>query len=551
MTPPGDACDDRWVHSFDRLSALDSTFLNFEHPHAPMHVAGLYLFEGEPQVAGRPGLLGLFRTVEERLPEVPRYRQRVVEMPLGIAHPVWADDPDFDLSYHLRRAALPRPGGMRELIEYVARIHARPLDRRRPLWEMYLIEGLEDGRMALYSKVHHAMVDGVSGIDLATILLDLDPMGRPPAQPARPTPAALPSGAELTRELIADGAGRLVRSALGALRNPQRVPRAALRSLGGAPDLRRLAGLLRPAPQSPINVPVGAARRISLVSIPLARAKAVKNALGGTVNDVVLAVVGESLDHFLQHRGIPHVEEIYRVMVPVSVRDETERSTLGNRVAAIFVDLPVGPMPARRRLAAVSSAMHDLKERRQAVAADRLVGLAGWAPATLHGLAGRLEYAHQRILNTVVSNVPGVQFPIYAGGARLLEAYPLLPLSANVALVICVTSYDGGLYFGLIGDYDALPDLDIIAGGLRRGFDRLEIAALEKSRGGGAVARMAPEPSEVHAATRGRGRRSDPSPGMTPRSVEVVGTRADTSRRPTSSRRPAGSPRPPRSRRSA
>jgi WS/DGAT/MGAT family acyltransferase len=232
---------------------------------------------------------------------------------------------------------------------------------------------------------------------------------------------------------------------------------------------------------------VGSARRISLVPVSLARAKAVKNALGGTVNDVVLTAVGEALNHFLEHRGVPHEEQVYRVMVPVSVRDDSERMALGNRVTAMFVDLPVGSMPVRRRLNAVSAAMENLKEKKQAVAADMLVGLAGWAPATLHGLAGRLEYANQRVVNTVVSNVPGVQFPMYAGGARLLEAWPLLPLSANVALVICVTSYNGGLFFGLIGDYDVLPDLEVIGDGLRRGFDRLEVAALQASRGDAAL----------------------------------------------------------------
>ena len=471
----------------DRLTALDATFLNFEHPHTPMHVAGLYIFEGKPSAPGRPGAAGLFKTIEERLPEVPRFRQKIVGMPLGLAHPVWADDPDFDLSYHLRRAALPSPGGTTELLDYVARIHARPLDRRRPLWEMYIIEGLADGKIAVYNKTHHAMIDGISGVDLATVILDLDPNGRPAKEADDFSPDPVPSGLRLASGLVGDAVGGIARTAFGALSRPQRVPGAVLGSLGGATALRRLASLAVPAPESPINAPVGSARRISLVPVSLARAKAVKNALGGTVNDVVLCAVGEALNHFLEHRGVPHEEQVYRVMVPVSVRDESERMALGNRVAAMFVDLPVGSMPVRRRLHAVSAAMENLKETKQAVAADMLVGLAGWAPATLHGLAGRLEFANQRVVNTVVSNVPGVQVPMYAGGARLLEAWPLLPLSANVALVTCVTSYNGGLFFGLIGDYDVLPDLEVIADGLRRGFDRLEVAALQASRGDAAL----------------------------------------------------------------
>jgi diacylglycerol O-acyltransferase len=495
------------VPTLDRLTPLDATFLHFEHPHAPLHVAGLYIFDAEPEIPGRPGLGGLFQTIEERLAEVPRYRQRAIGVPLGLGQPVWADDPDFDLSYHLRRAALPAPGGTKELLDYVARIHARPLDRRRPLWEVYVIERLRDGRMAMYSKIHHAMIDGISGVDLATILLDLDPRGRRPAVTAPFQPPPLPGGPQLVADTLRDGLFGATRALAGAASRPCAVPGDVLGAVADTTQISRLLNLLRPATRSPINVPVGTARRISLVSISLARAKAVKNALGGTVNDVVLTAVGEAFEHFLAHRGIAHAEETYRVMVPVSVRDETERMALGNRVAAMFVDLPVGPMPAARRLAAVTREMQDLKERRQAVAADRLIALTGLAPATLHGLAGRLEFTNQRLLNTVVSNVPGVQFPLYSGGSRLLETYPLLPLTANLGVIICVTSYDGGLYFGIIGDYDALPDLEVIGEGLRRGFDRLELAAVAATRGTNLMRGSATDTVTVVPAKRRRTRR--------------------------------------------
>jgi WS/DGAT/MGAT family acyltransferase len=472
----------------DRLTTLDAMFLNFEHPHAPMHVAGLYTFDAKPVIPGRPGLSGLFQTIEERIGEVPRYRQRVVNLPFGIGNPVWADDPDFDLSYHLRRAALPSPGGRTELLEFVARIHARPLDRRRPLWEVYVIEGLDGGaRVAMYSKVHHAMIDGISGMDLATILLDLDPEGRPAKAPAPRRPAAIPDGRRLVADFAAELAGRAVGGIAGAVRRPSSIPATIAGAVANVAALQRIANLVVPAPRSPLNAPVGAARRISLVPISLARAKAIKNALGGTVNDVVLAAYGEAIDHFLEHRNEPHSEEVYRVMVPVSVRTEGERGALGNRVTAMVVDLPVGPMPAKRRLAAVSRAMGDLKERKQALGAEALTALSGLAPATLHGLAGRLELTNQRFLNTVLSNVPGPQFPLYAGGCQALEMYPLLPLTMNVAVVTCVTSYNGMLHFGVIADYDAIPDVDVIGDGIRRGFDRLEIAAVEATRGRRAV----------------------------------------------------------------
>jgi diacylglycerol O-acyltransferase len=492
----------------DRLTTLDAMFLNFEHPHAPMHVAGLYTFDAEPVIPGRPGLSGLFRTIEERIGEIPRYRQRVVNLPLGLGNPIWADDPDFDLSYHLRRAALPSPGGMPELLEFVARIHARPLDRRRPLWEVYVIEGLDGGsRVAMYSKVHHAMIDGISGMDLATILLDADPNGRPAKQSEPHRPQRIAGGPRLLADFAGELAGRAALGVVGALRKPSTIPATVLGTAASVTSLQRIANLLVPAPRSPLNAPVGASRRIALVKISLARAKAIKNALGGTVNDVVLAAYGEAIEHFLEHRNVPHAEEVYRVMVPVSVRTEGERGALGNRVTAMFVDLPVGPMPAKRRLAAVSRSMGDLKERKQALGAEALMTLSGLAPATLHGLAGRLELTNQRFLNTVLSNVPGPQMPLYSGGSLMQDMYPLLPLTMNVALVTCVTSYNGGLHFGVIGDYDAIPDVDVIGDGLRRGFDRLEIAAVEATRGKEAVDTLG-EPS-VERVVQARASRSN------------------------------------------
>jgi diacylglycerol O-acyltransferase len=473
------------------------------------------VFAGQPEVAGRPGVPGIFRTVEERLHLVPRYRQRVQMVPFGLAHPVWVDDPDFDLAYHLRRLALPSPGGMQELLEVVARIHARPLDRSRPLWEMYIIEGLEGDRVAVYAKTHHAMVDGISSVDVATVLMDFDPQGAEPTAVQPFTPPPLRSGAELVQDVVRETLGGVLGAAGGAVSlagalvtRPTAVPGALFKRVTEASRLGELLGLLRPAPASPLNVPVGGARRVALESVKLARVKAVKNALGGTVNDVVLAAVGEAIHAFLVHRGEDVPEDLaYRVMVPVSVRDETEKMALGNRVSAMFVDLPVGRMAARKRLQMVSQEMKDLKEQRQAVAADQLVDLTSWAPATLHSLAGRLEFSAQRLVNLVVSNVPGIQVPVYAGGAQLLEAYPLLPVGANMGAVVCVTSYNGGMYFGVVGDYDELPDLEVLALGLKAGVESLERAAgvrapkrVARKRRGRATS--TPSRTQVRAAAR-------------------------------------------------
>ena len=377
-----------------RLSALDAAFLNFESEHAPMHVAGLYIFEGRPEIPGRPGVPGLFQTVEERLHLVPRYRQRVQKVPLALGHPVWVDDPDFDLAYHLRRLALPRPGGTKELREVVARLHSRILDRNRPLWEMYIIEGLQRGRVAIYAKTHHAMVDGISAVDVATILLDFDAKGwKPePAAPFRPPPR-LPSTGELVGDVVKEAAGTLVGSAGSLLQRPTRAPRVLLEGALQVTQLRELLGMLKPAPAGPLNIKVKGARRIELASIRMDRVKAIRNALGGTVNDVFLTVVGEAINAFLVHRGEDVADDLtYRIMVPVSRREASEKMALGNRLAAMFVDVPVGRMPARKRMQAVTRQMKRLKDKRQASAADELVALTSSAPAVLHALASRVGY---------------------------------------------------------------------------------------------------------------------------------------------------------------
>jgi diacylglycerol O-acyltransferase len=461
-----------------RLSALDSVFLNFESEREPMHVGALYIFEGKSEIPGRPGVIGLFQTVEERLNLIPRYRQRIQNVPAALGHPVWVDDPQFDLAYHLRRLALPKPGGTSELLDVVARLHSRILDRARPLWEMYIIEGLAGGRVAIYAKTHHAMVDGVAAVDLATTVFDFDPQGwrAPAGEPFRPRPLLSPQ--ELVGDVVKEAAGALRGMAGSIIRSPTRAPMQLAGQALHAVQARELLPVLRPVPTGPLNIRVGGARRIELASIALPRVKAIKNAFGVTVNDVALTVVGEAIHIFLEHRGEAIPDDLtYRIMVPVSVRNDAEKSALGNRVSAMFLDMPVGRMPARRRLQMVSKSMGLLKDKQQAVASGQFQELISWVPAVVHSLAGRGAYASQRFVNMVVSNVPGVQIPAYAGGARLLEAYPLLPVAANLGVVVCAASYNGGLYFGVVGDRAGFPDLDVLARGIEAGVENLERAA--------------------------------------------------------------------------
>ena len=460
-----------------RLTAIDATFLNFESVRQPLHIGGLYIYQDQPEIAGRPGVRGLFKTVEDRLHLVPRYRQRIQEVPLALGHPVWVDDPDFDLSYHLRRLALPSPGGMTELLEVVARLHSRPLDRSRPLWEIYILEGLSDGRVAIYSKTHHAIVDGIAAVDLALIIHDFDPQGATvePGEPFRPR------GLRSTRELVGEVAREAAGAALGAagrlLQRPTQVPRELASWAIKANHLRELFNMLRPVPSGPLNIKVGSGRRIELASVSLARVKTIKNALGATVNDVALAAVGEAIHAFLVHRGEDVPDDLtYRIMVPVSVRNDSDKAP-GNQVSAMFINMPVGRMPARRRMQIVMHDMGGLKNNRQAAAAGQLVGLTSMAPASLHALAGHAALSSQRFINMVFSNVPGIQQPVYAGGSRLLEAYPLLPVVANLSVVICVASYNGGMYFAVVGDYAGFPDLNVITKGIENGIESLERAA--------------------------------------------------------------------------
>jgi WS/DGAT/MGAT family acyltransferase len=445
----------------DRLSPLDVSFLYMETPTTAMHVGGVATFEPPEGGLDYDRLVAL---ISERIALVPRYRQKVKLIPGRLANPVWVDDEDFDVEYHVRRSALPKPGTDAQLRELVGRLQSRQLDRNRPLWEIYLVEGLAQGRVAVITKTHHAMVDGVSAVDIGTVLLDLT--ATPRNVPADDwSPRSEPGAAALMVEAVTD----LVRRPTQALDAAQgalvdvRATVGKLAAVGGG-MLQQARLFARSAPSSPLNVTIGEQRRFGMARTDLDDYKRVRKVHGGTINDVVLATVAGALRTWLLTRGESvNSATTVRAMVPVSVRAEGESG--GNRVSSYFVDLPVGEGNPVMRLHQVSFAMRAHKESGESVGADALVQLTGFAPPTIHALGARVANSFsKRLFNVVVTNVPGPQFPLYAAGARMLEMYPVVPLGKGQALSVGLTSYDGGVYYGLNADRDAMPDVDVLAG---------------------------------------------------------------------------------------
>ena len=461
----------------ERLGAMDSVFLNLEEAHLPMHVGGLLVFETEPETPGRPGVDGIFETIESRLPLLPRCRQKLVDVPFGLSRPVWVDDPDFDIRNHLIRVSLPRPGTRTKLLELVETLHSRALRRDRPLWQIYLVSGLEDGRTAIYAKLHHSMVDGSSAVELGLVLLDLDPDGAlSPRIPPAPEPGPVPVPVELLADAVGQTAVDLAGGGLQAMRSAPALVRGAIGGTAAARSAVSTLKMLRAAPSGPLNGRVGHGRRVACVRVPLGEVKDVKNRLGGTVNDVVLAIVGEAISHYLERRGVDADGMRYRVMVPVSVRGDGDKS-MGNQISAVTLDVPVGPMDPHRRLWAVGHGMSRNKRAGRAGTTEQLVAASNLSPAPLNAWMAKIGMANQRVVNMVVSNVPGVQMPVYAAGSRTLEMYPLLPLAPNTRLVVCVLSYNNELNIGLVADRRSVPDLHLVEEGIRRGFMRLKRAA--------------------------------------------------------------------------
>ncbi len=462
----------------DRLTGTDASFLHQEDAAAHMHIGGVLVFEGPA-----PDFDDLLEHVRSRLHLVPRYRQKLAVPPLGAGNPRWIDDCTFNLEYHVRHAALPAPGGEPQLLQLASRIASQQLDRSKPLWEMWMVEGIGSAdssaeRFALIFKTHHSLVDGVSGVDLATVLLDLAREGDPDA-PAAPQwqPQPQPTTAELLLATVlssAGVAGEVVRRAASAAVSPSRSLDAARDAVEGLGEIVWAA--LNPAPETPLNVPIGPHRRFAVVRQQLADYKAVKNAFGGTVNDVVLTVVSGALAEWLRSRGIRTEGVEMRALVPVSVRTHDQRHTLGNRLTVMRGPLPVYVQDPVSRLAIVREAMDGLKESKQAVGAATLAAVNNLAPPTVLAQASRLQFS-TRLFNLIVTNIPGPQFPLYVLGRALEDLYPLAFLPRNHALAVAIMSYDGRIEYGLLADFDALPDLDVIAAGIDRSLDQLRLAA--------------------------------------------------------------------------
>jgi WS/DGAT/MGAT family acyltransferase len=449
---------------YERLTALDATFLHLEDRSAHMHVGGMVLLEGKP-----PSYREVLALIESRLQQVPRYRQRLMTVPLGQGRPVWVDESQFDLEYHVRHTALPPPGGLDKLKKLAGRLLSQALDRDKPLWELWFVEGVGGDGFAIVSKTHHAMVDGISGMDIATVLLDTEPTpGLPPAPEAwKPRPA--PGAAQLFKDSMKDQLAHPLQLARQAL-EPGSDARKLLAVMAGG--IKPLVGLaqLGQAPASSLNVPIGPHRRFEGVRLSLASVKAVRASLGGTVNDVILAVMAGALRRLLLSRGEAPTD--LRAMVPVSVRSPDQRGTLGNQVTAIFCPLPVSDGDPASRLAKVRAAMQGLKESKQAVGALALSRLGDFAPPTLAAQAARVQ-SLTRLFNVVVTNVPGPQFPLYFLGRRMRECYPVVPLAANNTIGIALLSYDGSIDVGLLGDADGARDLAVLAEGVRASADEL------------------------------------------------------------------------------
>ena len=454
----------------DRLSPMDASFLHVEDSVSHMHIASIAIFEGPaPSYEAVAGMIG------GKLPLVPRYRQVVQFVPFDLGRPVWVDDPHFNLEYHVRHTALPPPGGEQELRKLVGRVMAQQLDRTKPLWEIWMVEGLEDGHWAMLSKTHHAMVDGVSGTDLLSVIMDTSPEPSSPL-PDSWEPAPAPSGVELAAQAVLDMA-RSPYEQFRAIRSGTRVPRQAAGQVGEV--LRGVAamrGIVRPTPLSSLNGPIGPHRVYAWASTSVADIKTVRKQLGGTFNDVVLAAITSGFRDLLIGRG-ESVDRVVRTLVPVSVRPRDASGmavgdgTLENKVSAMFAELPVGESDPVSRLHAISAQMADLKESNQALAAEALTSLSGFAPPVLLALGTRLaSRAGQRNVNTVTTNVPGPQTPLYVVGRRMLKAYPYVPLAGQVRIGVAIFSYDGQVNFGITGDYDSAPDIDALGRGIEDGM---------------------------------------------------------------------------------
>ena len=458
----------------DRLSSTDASFLTQETSVSHMHVGAILIFEGPP-----PSYEDLLGHVSSRLHLVPRFRQKLAFPPFATGRPFWVDDPNFNLGYHVRHSALPSPGSRDQLRNMVARVFSQQLDRTKPLWELWLVQGMKRKRFAIVSKTHHALVDGISGVDIATVLFDVEPVPEPAGPDHEWAPEPEPSGADLLARNVEDLAAtpiRLARRLEGALENPRAAVQQAAEAAEAVGEIAW--ALANPAPDVPLNVKIGSHRRFGWVRADLGDLKAIKNRLGGTVNDVVLAVAAGALRRWLQQRGVRTEGLELRALVPVSIRAEEEHGELGNKLVALRGPLPVYIEDPVKRLEAVKVEMGGVKDSKQALGAEVITRFNDFAPPTLLAQASRLNFS-TRLFNLLVTNVPGPQIPLYVLGRELENVFPVAFLPQNHALAIAIMSYNGGVDFGLLADYDAMADVDVIADGIDVAITELRQAAKE------------------------------------------------------------------------
>ena len=459
----------------NRLTAVDTSFLVQEHEASHMHIGGVLIFEGP-----MPGLDLLERYVDSRLHLIPRFRQRLVFPPYQAGRPFWVDDPHFNLDYHVRDTALPNPGSDEQLEHVCARIFSQRLDRRKPLWEVWFIDNLAGGRFAMVTKTHHAMIDGIAGVDLGTVLFSTEQ--REDFDPAPPWHARqMPTRSDLVTEGLRDvirAPFRFTQRAAHVLEHPGRIRDDAAESVSGA--VMAVTDMLSTAPRTPLNTEIGPHRRFKLVRNSLQDFKDIKNLLDATVNDVVLTVVADGIGRWLRHRHFPTEDLRLRALVPVSTRGAKRgnEAEAGNELRAMRGVLPVGEMDPLERLSFMKNAMDYLKDSNQAVAADVITRVENWAPPNLLAQASRLHFATW-MFNLVVTNVPGPQIPLYLLGRPALDAFPIPFLARGHALCVAAMSYNGGLNFGLLGDYDALRDIDVLSGAIADSRDDLVATAIE------------------------------------------------------------------------
>lgn len=465
-------------NAYDRLSFLDNSFLVMETPTSPMHIAGTATFEAGPlqTAAGGVDIDKIRAYVASRLHLIPRYRQRLIHGPLD-NHPAWVDDEHFNIHYHVRHVGLPRPGDERQLKRLAARVMAQHLDRQKPLWEIWILEGLANpAHFVMISKIHHCMVDGVSSVDLLNVLLQPEPSEGFEAPPQW-RPCARPSRWEMATEAL----GRYARLPLDMVRNlPRTLKEASDPDCGVGASLSALRQTfgsgMSGVSETPLNRRIGPHRRLDWLTMDLAAVKQVKQRLGGTVNDVVLATVAGALRRFLQRRDVDVTAIDFRVMAPVSVRTEEQHGTLGNRISAWMVPMPLAESHPVKRLEKIREATEGLKGSKQALSAAVLTQVGEWTPSTLLSLGARLA---PRVLpfNLVVTNVPGPQLPLYLLGARMVDNFGFIPLIDSLCLGVVLFSYDGKLCWGFTGEWDLVPDLHDFADDIEASFCELRDAS--------------------------------------------------------------------------